>query len=71
VSTPTGLEFAKAADLYGLGHELASDVPGFREALERAIAAESAAIVEVRTVRSENVALHRRVWDAVSSAVSR
>ncbi len=70
VSTPTGLDFAKAADLYGLGHELASDAPGFREALERALAAESSGMVEVRTVRSENVALHRRVWDAVSSALA-
>ncbi|HEX3518637.1 MAG TPA: 2-succinyl-5-enolpyruvyl-6-hydroxy-3-cyclohexene-1-carboxylic-acid synthase [Solirubrobacteraceae bacterium] len=70
VSTPTGLDFAKAADLYGLSHELASDVRGFREELERALAAESSGIVEVRTVRSENVALHRRVWDAVSSALA-
>jgi 2-succinyl-5-enolpyruvyl-6-hydroxy-3-cyclohexene-1-carboxylate synthase len=70
VLTPPGLDFAKAADLYGLTHERASDVQGFRAALERALAQESSGIVEVRTVRSENVALHRRVWDAVSSTVA-
>jgi len=70
VSTPTGLDFARAANLYGLGHELAGDIRAFREALERALAAERSQIIEVRTLRAENVALHRRVWDAVGVALS-
>ena len=71
ISTPTGLDFAAAAGLYGLGHELAHDLPGFRSALERALSSERSAIVEVRTERAANVALHRSVWEAVSLALSR
>jgi 2-succinyl-5-enolpyruvyl-6-hydroxy-3-cyclohexene-1-carboxylate synthase len=71
VTTPTGLEFDKAADLYGLAHEQASDVEGFRSALERALAGERSSIVEVRTLRSENVELHRHIWRAVSDGLKR
>jgi 2-succinyl-5-enolpyruvyl-6-hydroxy-3-cyclohexene-1-carboxylate synthase len=69
VATPHGLDFARAADLYGCAHELASDPEGFGEALDRALAAEGTTIVEVRTDREANVALHRRVWDAVAGAL--
>jgi 2-succinyl-5-enolpyruvyl-6-hydroxy-3-cyclohexene-1-carboxylate synthase len=69
IATPTGLDFADAARLYGLGHERADDVSGFREALERALAAERSTIVEVRTDRDANVRLHRDVWSAVSRAL--
>jgi 2-succinyl-5-enolpyruvyl-6-hydroxy-3-cyclohexene-1-carboxylate synthase len=71
LATPTGLDFADAARLYGLAHERAPDLPGFRTALERALASERSTIVEVRTSRAENVALHRRVWEAVAGALSR
>jgi len=71
VATPTGLDFAAAAALFGLAHERVGDVQGFRAALERALAAEDSSIVEVRGVRATNVELHGRVWDAVSKAVSR
>ena len=33
--------------------------------------AEGTTILHVRTDRAENVALHRRVWDAVSGALPR
>jgi 2-succinyl-5-enolpyruvyl-6-hydroxy-3-cyclohexene-1-carboxylate synthase len=71
ISTPTGLDFADAARLYGLGHERAEDVPGFRTALERALDSERSCIVEVRGEREANVRLHRRVWQAVSDALKR
>jgi 2-succinyl-5-enolpyruvyl-6-hydroxy-3-cyclohexene-1-carboxylate synthase len=69
VATPTGLDFADAARLYGLAHERASDLAGFRSALERALAAQRSSIVEVRTRRPENVELHARVWSEVARAV--
>jgi 2-succinyl-5-enolpyruvyl-6-hydroxy-3-cyclohexene-1-carboxylate synthase len=69
IATPTGLDFSAAATLYGLSHERAEDVSGFRAALERALARESSSIVEVRGDRAANVQLHRRVWSAVSSAL--
>jgi len=71
VATPTGLDFAAAASLYGLAHERVGDVPAFRAALERALAARGTGIVEVRGERAGNVRVHRRVWDAVAGALSR
>jgi 2-succinyl-5-enolpyruvyl-6-hydroxy-3-cyclohexene-1-carboxylate synthase len=70
VATPHGLDFAHAAALYGLGYERAQDPAAFREALDRALAAERTTIVSVRTDREENVALHRAVWEAVRERVS-
>jgi 2-succinyl-5-enolpyruvyl-6-hydroxy-3-cyclohexene-1-carboxylate synthase len=68
VATPHGLDFAHAAALYGCGYERADDVEGFRAALDRALAADDTAIVAVHTDRDANVALHRRVWEAVRGA---
>ena len=70
VATPTGLDFADAARLYGLAHERVADLPSFRVALERALAREASSIVEVRTQRAENVELHARVWREVSRALN-
>ncbi len=70
IATPPGLEFARAAELYGLPHERTADVGGFREALERALARQGSSVIEVRGDRVGNVELHTRVWDAVSRALS-
>jgi 2-succinyl-5-enolpyruvyl-6-hydroxy-3-cyclohexene-1-carboxylate synthase len=70
IATPTGLDFAQAAALYGLAHERVEDLPGFRAGLERGLARDGSSIIEVRTERKANVELHRRVWDAVSRALS-
>jgi len=70
VATPTGLDFAHAAALYGVGWEVAQDAAGLRAALGRALAAERSTIVCVHTVRAENVALHRRVWASVAAAIA-
>jgi 2-succinyl-5-enolpyruvyl-6-hydroxy-3-cyclohexene-1-carboxylate synthase len=71
IATPTGLDFAHAAQLYGLTHERVADVAGLRAALERALTPRpaGAGIIEVRGERTENVALHRRVWAAVSGVI--
>jgi 2-succinyl-5-enolpyruvyl-6-hydroxy-3-cyclohexene-1-carboxylate synthase len=69
VATPHGLDFRHAAALYSCGFEDASDIDGFRAALERALGAERTSIVRVRTDRAVNVALHRDVWDAVARSV--
>jgi 2-succinyl-5-enolpyruvyl-6-hydroxy-3-cyclohexene-1-carboxylate synthase len=71
IATPTGLDFAAAAGLYGLRHELVTTTPELRAALERALAPDAgSAIVHVRGERARNVELHRHVWSAVSAAVS-
>jgi 2-succinyl-5-enolpyruvyl-6-hydroxy-3-cyclohexene-1-carboxylate synthase len=71
VATPTGLDFARAAALYGLAHERVHDLPGFRSALERSFAGAGSSIIEVPCERDANVALHRRVWQSVAEALNR
>jgi NAD(P)H-dependent FMN reductase len=44
-------------------------VQRFREAIDRALAADRTTIIQVRTDRKENVALHRDVWEAVARSV--
>jgi 2-succinyl-5-enolpyruvyl-6-hydroxy-3-cyclohexene-1-carboxylate synthase len=67
IATPTNLDFAQAATLYGLAHERVESIPAFRTALERALASQTgSAIVQVQTDRASNVELHARVWSAVS-----
>jgi 2-succinyl-5-enolpyruvyl-6-hydroxy-3-cyclohexene-1-carboxylate synthase len=71
IATPTGLDFAKAAALYGLSHERVTGLSALRAALERALAPHEkrAQILEVRGDRAANVSLHRHVWESVSDAL--
>jgi 2-succinyl-5-enolpyruvyl-6-hydroxy-3-cyclohexene-1-carboxylate synthase len=70
VATPTGLDFARAAGLYGCEHvPVPDDAEAFAAELERALAAERTTILEVRTDRRENLALHRAVTAAVAVAL--
>ncbi len=71
IATPTGLDFAQAAALYGLAHERVETIPAFRVALERAFSPQvGSAIVQVRTDRTSNVELHSLLWTAVADALS-
>jgi 2-succinyl-5-enolpyruvyl-6-hydroxy-3-cyclohexene-1-carboxylate synthase len=69
VATPHGLDFAQAAALFGARHVLAADLATLRAELERVVDGVGVTIVEVRTEREANVALHRHVWDAVAAAL--
>jgi 2-succinyl-5-enolpyruvyl-6-hydroxy-3-cyclohexene-1-carboxylate synthase len=69
VATPHGLEFARAAALYGLGYERPIDAGALREAVLRSVTGGGTSIIEVRTGREENLALHRRVAQAVEEAL--
>jgi 2-succinyl-5-enolpyruvyl-6-hydroxy-3-cyclohexene-1-carboxylate synthase len=68
VATPHGLDFAKAAELYGLHHHYAHSADELRHALAQSIETRSATIIEVRTNRTQNLALHRRIAAAVLGA---
>jgi len=59
VATPTGLEAERVAALFGLAYEPVTKLAAIREA--------PGTLLHVRTDRAENVALHRRVWEAVAS----
>jgi 2-succinyl-5-enolpyruvyl-6-hydroxy-3-cyclohexene-1-carboxylate synthase len=69
IATPTGLDFSRAADLYGLGHTRVTAADELAGALQRALDAPRTAIVEVPGDRERNVALHRGIWDAVAEAI--
>jgi 2-succinyl-5-enolpyruvyl-6-hydroxy-3-cyclohexene-1-carboxylate synthase len=69
IATPTGLDFALAAELYGLAHQRVEDASAFRQALQRSLEAQGSQIIEVNTERPENEKLHNRVWQAVREAL--
>jgi 2-succinyl-5-enolpyruvyl-6-hydroxy-3-cyclohexene-1-carboxylate synthase len=70
IATPTGLDFAVAAELYGLAHERVSELAQFRASLERALAREGSSLIEVPGERAANLALHERLWQACERALN-
>ncbi len=68
VATPHGLDFAHAAALYGCAHERVATVAQLREALARAVGSAPTTILEVRTERAANLALHRALAAAATPA---
>jgi 2-succinyl-5-enolpyruvyl-6-hydroxy-3-cyclohexene-1-carboxylate synthase len=69
VATPHGLGFDRAAALYGLGHDRPDTAEELRTALGRSLAQAGASILEVRTNRSRNLQLHRRVAESAIAAI--
>ncbi|MGI8902230.1 MAG: 2-succinyl-5-enolpyruvyl-6-hydroxy-3-cyclohexene-1-carboxylic-acid synthase [Solirubrobacteraceae bacterium] len=66
IATPHGLDFVHAAALYGCGYERPASVQALRSAVERSLALTTGTtIIEVRTEREQNRALHRRVTQAI------
>src|SRR5580692_8911713 len=71
IATPTGLDFAAAAGLYGLEHQQVATAVELRAALEHALSRDAGStIIQVRTDRAQNVELHRHIWRAVSRAIA-
>jgi 2-succinyl-5-enolpyruvyl-6-hydroxy-3-cyclohexene-1-carboxylate synthase len=69
IATPTGLDFAQAAALYGCRHEHVTSLDGFADALMRALAGSDSTIIEVRTDRVANRRLHADVESAALAAL--
>jgi 2-succinyl-5-enolpyruvyl-6-hydroxy-3-cyclohexene-1-carboxylate synthase len=69
VATPHGLDFAHAAALYGCGYERPGSAAELHAAVQAGLAGQETTIIEVRTDRSENLALHRRVAQAARAAL--
>jgi 2-succinyl-5-enolpyruvyl-6-hydroxy-3-cyclohexene-1-carboxylate synthase len=67
--TPHGLDFEAAAALYGASYCLPADWAGFRSAVSAGLGSPGLKIVEVRTDRARNVALHRALWPKVAEAL--
>ena len=69
VATPHGLDFAHAAALYDCDLQRPATVADLRATVEASVAGAGTTIIEVRTDRVENLALHRRAADAALAAV--
>ena len=69
VGTPTGLDFERVAAMAGVAYARPATAPAFGEAVRGALAGTAATLIEVRTDRAENVALHARAWAAVRDAI--
>jgi 2-succinyl-5-enolpyruvyl-6-hydroxy-3-cyclohexene-1-carboxylate synthase len=69
VATPHGLDFERAAALYGCAYARPNGLEQLRLAVVGALAQPAATIIEIRTNREENLALHRRVAEAVQAAL--
>ena len=65
IATPPGLDFGRAAALYGLRHERPATLAQLRESLA---APAGGTLIEVRTDRAEGLALHERVATALRGA---
>jgi 2-succinyl-5-enolpyruvyl-6-hydroxy-3-cyclohexene-1-carboxylate synthase len=65
VATPHGLDFRHAAELYRCQYELPATIGELRTAVERSLGSKRTTIVEVRTDREQNLALHRGVAASV------
>jgi 2-succinyl-5-enolpyruvyl-6-hydroxy-3-cyclohexene-1-carboxylate synthase len=66
VATPPGLDARVVAGLYGLEYVAVSTA----DELLGELSPHGSRLIHVRTIRAENVALHRQVWAAVSAALS-
>src|SRR5581483_11439492 len=60
VATPHGLNFARAAALYGCDFERPNTLAELREAVATSVTGNTTTIIEVRTDRVQNLELHRR-----------
>jgi len=70
VATPHGLDFAHAAALYGCGYVPVADTAALDAALDSSIRDRGTTIIEVRTDRGANLALHRRIAARALAALS-
>jgi 2-succinyl-5-enolpyruvyl-6-hydroxy-3-cyclohexene-1-carboxylate synthase len=69
--TPQGVDFGPAAQMFGLGYERPETAEGFVESYRKACTRGSSTLIEVRTDRGENVALHRRVLEEVAARIEK
>ena len=69
--TPQGVGFEAAARMFGLGYEQPRTTEEFLEAYRTSCSGGESAIIEVRTDRESNVALHRRILAGITVGSSR
>jgi 2-succinyl-5-enolpyruvyl-6-hydroxy-3-cyclohexene-1-carboxylate synthase len=68
--TPHGLGFESAAAMFGLPYRMADGTSSFEKAYAELCRAGTSGLIEVRTDREENRALHRQLQEAVREAAA-
>jgi 2-succinyl-5-enolpyruvyl-6-hydroxy-3-cyclohexene-1-carboxylate synthase len=68
--TPQGLSFEHAAEMFGLDYERPRSATDFVEAYCAACSLSGPTLIEVRSDREENVALHRELLKEISAEIS-
>jgi 2-succinyl-5-enolpyruvyl-6-hydroxy-3-cyclohexene-1-carboxylate synthase len=66
LGTPHGTDFQAAAELFGIEHHLVDDEAVFKDLIENPT--DYPRLIEIRTDRRENVAVHERAWQAVADS---
>lgn len=67
--TPQGVGFESAARMFGLDYQKPETAGGFLAAYRKAISGQGPSLIEVRTDREENVAVHRRLLEDVAAGI--
>jgi 2-succinyl-5-enolpyruvyl-6-hydroxy-3-cyclohexene-1-carboxylate synthase len=65
--TPSALDLAKVAELYGLGYARAESAAAIGDALGGALAGRGSWLVEVRVDREASLRAHRAYWELVAA----
>jgi 2-succinyl-5-enolpyruvyl-6-hydroxy-3-cyclohexene-1-carboxylate synthase len=66
LGTPHGTNFQAAADLFGVEHHQVASERTFQDLV--AVSTMLPRLIEIRTDRTENVAVHERAWQAVADS---
>lgn len=69
--TPHELQFQSAAELYGINYYKVENWKEFRFAIESSLRSSGTEIIEIRCDRTENVGLHKKVWQSVKHRQSK
>jgi 2-succinyl-5-enolpyruvyl-6-hydroxy-3-cyclohexene-1-carboxylate synthase len=66
LGTPHGTDFQAAADLFGIEHHLVEDDTVFKQLV--GMRTKNPRLIEIRTDRTKNVAIHEEAWKAVADS---
>ncbi|WP_028783547.1 2-succinyl-5-enolpyruvyl-6-hydroxy-3-cyclohexene-1-carboxylic-acid synthase [Thalassobacillus devorans] len=69
--TPMGIEFQPFVEAYGGAYHLAKSWNDYTNALANSYASPGLSVIEVRTVREENVPYHKAKWESVKEAIGK
>jgi len=67
--TPHNINLVDLCGAYGLGHSLVETNGDLGPALTAARLSGGIQVIEARTVRAENVSIHRKIWDLVGQTI--